>query len=75
MLTLRELRVKRDWTQDELAGFAGVGPQTVWRAEAGRAINKKTARALCKALEVSLEDVSGLNLYSAVQAHNKGVLR
>jgi transcriptional regulator with XRE-family HTH domain len=75
MPTLRELRVKRNWRQKDLAGAAGLGHQTVWRAESGLAINEGTAQALCLALNVSLEEVAGIKLYSAVQVRNRRALQ
>lgn len=71
MATIRELRLKQDISQGTLAVLAGVGSQTIWRAEAGQAIRKSNALAICQALNVSLEEVEGIKLFSAVQAQNR----
>lgn len=71
MPTIRDLRLRRDWPQSYLAFLSGVGTQTIWRAEAGRPIRKVNALAICKALEVALDQVEGIELYSAVQTQNR----
>ena len=57
MPTLRELRVRQDLSQSQLAVLAGVGEQTIWRAEAGRAIKREIARAICQALGTEPDQV------------------
>jgi len=68
MPTIRELRLKRGLSREALAVSAGVGTQTVMRAEKGAGIRKASALAICRALDVSLEQVSGLVTFSAVNA-------
>lgn len=71
MPTIRELRLKHGWSREYLAVSAGVGSQTVSRAEAGEAIRKANALAICRALGVGLDQVEGLNLFSAVHVQNR----
>lgn len=71
MPSIRELRVRRDISQETLARSANVGSQTIWRAEAGRPIRRESALAICQALGVSLSQVEGLQLFSAVQSQNR----
>lgn len=71
MPNIRELRVRQDLSQSALAALAGVSKQTIFRAEAGRPIHRVVAQAICQALQVSLDQVEGINLFSAVQAHNR----
>ena len=59
---LKELRQKRDWTQQELAKRAGVPYMTVWRAEAHthRYPRVDIAKRLAEALGVSLDRLCGM---------------
>ena len=46
-------RARRDWTQAELAGRAGVSPSTVALAETGRAkVRARTLYRIAQALEL-----------------------
>ena len=71
MPTIRDLRLKRGWSREYLAVSAGVGSNTIARAEAGEAIRKANAIAICNALGVALDQVEGISLFSAVQAQNR----
>lgn len=75
MPSARELRVKLDIPQEELAKRAGVSYRTIHRWEKGEAVRRDIALKIAGALGVDLDTISGVNLYSAVQARNKGVLR
>lgn len=58
MERLRELRVRRFWTQQDLAARAGVPWQTLQRWETGRAQPRpRSLRRLCAALAVDLGEL------------------
>ena len=67
-MTLRELRVNLGWTQNQLAQEAGISPGIAKRAEDGKPIQPKTAKAIADALskaygrEIKPTDVAGLNI-------------
>ena len=71
MPTIRELRLRQGMSQEALAVSAGVGSQTVRRAENGGAIRKISALAICRVLNVSLDQVEGLSVLSAAQWQNR----
>ncbi len=51
-MTLRDLRLRRGWSQEQLAGASGVSVRTVQRVEGGRPAGLATAAALAEALGV-----------------------
>ena len=53
-MIVRKLRLKRGWTQSELAEMAGVTPRTIQRIEGGQIPGLETARALAAVFEVEL---------------------
>ncbi|MAQ99766.1 MAG: XRE family transcriptional regulator [Oceanospirillaceae bacterium] len=53
-MIVRKLRLKRGWTQSELAEMAGVTPRTIQRIERGQIPGLETARALAAVFEVDL---------------------
>lgn len=60
MDTLRSLRIKKGWTQLDLAYHAHLTPSTVSRLERGwQAPNLATVLALAMALDVPMERLSG----------------
>lgn len=68
MPTPYDLRVSRDWTQGQLAEKAEVSTATISRMERGELIYKNNFLAICRALDATPEEVTGVNIYSAVQA-------
>lgn len=58
-MTLREARLHRNWTQEELAARSGVEQATISNLETGRVQSPTwdTVSRLCKALRVKPEDV------------------
>lgn len=54
---LRELRLRRLLTQEDLAKKSGVGVTTIIRVEAGREGRISTLRRLAAALDVSPEEL------------------
>lgn len=56
-MTIRELRLLRGWSQEQLAERSGLSVRTVQRVERGRPPGLATAQALARALDVALDDV------------------
>jgi tetratricopeptide (TPR) repeat protein/transcriptional regulator with XRE-family HTH domain len=52
---LRKLRRNQGWSQEELAGRAGVGVDAIVRAEGGRRISGDSAQCIAAALRVTVE--------------------
>lgn len=67
-MTLREYRVNLGWSQNQLAVAAGISPSIAKRAEDGKPVQPKTAKALADALskaygrEIQPTDIAGLNI-------------
>ena len=53
---LKEMRVSRSWTQEQLAEAAGIHPRTLQRVESLGVGSKSTLQALARALEVEVGD-------------------
>ncbi|KRE61647.1 DUF805 domain-containing protein [Nostocoides sp. Soil756] len=51
-MSLRELRLRRGWSQERLADVSGVSVRTIQRIEGGRPPGSTTAAALADALQV-----------------------
>lgn len=56
---LREYRLRRAWSQEQLADIAGVSPRTVQRLEQGRPAALETLKALAAVLEVDVSLLRG----------------
>jgi transcriptional regulator with XRE-family HTH domain len=56
---LREWRLRRLLTQEELAEKAGVGVTTIVRIEAGQGARISTLRKLAQALDITAEQLMG----------------
>lgn len=52
---LRELRLARHWSQDQLADLSGLNLRTIQRLESGAKISTESLRALAAVLEVPVE--------------------
>lgn len=57
MLRIREIRLERGLTQENLAYAAGLTVKTVIRAEQGAGVNERTLRKIAKALGVEPGDL------------------
>src|SRR5687768_16431960 len=51
---LRALRDSRGWSQEELAARAGIGVDTIYRAEGGKRVRGESARAIAAAVDVTV---------------------
>lgn len=54
---LRELRLARQWSQDQLAALSGLNLRTIQRLESGAKISSESLRALAAVLEVPVESL------------------
>lgn len=54
---IRARRKRRCWSQEHLAGAAGINARTFQRAEEGRGISPETVLAIAAALDVSASDL------------------
>lgn len=68
MTTIREYRLARNWSQADLAAHSGLSVPAISRLERGQPITITTLKLVCQALEISREQVTGVNIHSAVQA-------
>lgn len=71
MPTFSEIRVSQNLSQARVAELAGVSIATVNRAENGHAIQPDKFKAMCGVVGVSPNEVTGVIVYSAVQAAAK----
>lgn len=75
---LREMRIARQWSQEQLARLSGLNLRTIQRLESGAKISIESLRALAAVFEVSAESllVSGpAPSQSAIKAMREGVVR
>ena len=56
-IRLRELRLARQWSQEQLATLSGLNLRTVQRLESGAKISNESLRALAAVLEVPAESL------------------
>jgi transcriptional regulator with XRE-family HTH domain len=56
-IRLRELRLARQWSQDQLAALSGLNLRTIQRLESGAKISNESLRALAAVLEVPAESL------------------
>ena len=54
---LRELRLARQWSQDQLAALSGLNLRTIQRLESGAKISSESLRALAAVLEIPAESL------------------
>lgn len=54
---LKELRLGRQWSQDQLAALSGLNLRTIQRLESGAKISTESLRALAAVLEVPAESL------------------
>lgn len=54
---LRELRLARQWSQDQLAALSGLNLRTIQRLESGAKISNESLRALSAVFEVPAESL------------------
>lgn len=67
MPTIRELRERMGWTQQDLASQAGVTAATIHRMEKGRPVQKTTLKLVLQALRVSTGEVEAVKIVNRVK--------
>jgi len=53
--SLREARLKKGWSQQQLADFSGLSLSTIQRAESGKPIRIDSIQRLCECLQQTPE--------------------
>lgn len=67
---VRKERLRRNWKQQQLADFAGIGLSTVERVEAGKPIGLDTVQKLCACLGKSAEELGLFKVQSETSQIN-----
>ena len=55
-MTVRKLRLKRAWSQEQLAQFSGLSIRTIQRIERGQKAGLESLKSLAAVFEVELEE-------------------
>ncbi|HNV42944.1 MAG TPA: DUF805 domain-containing protein [Ornithinibacter sp.] len=71
-MSLRDLRLRRGWSQEHLAEASGVSVRTIQRIEGGQPPSPFTVGALATALDVAPEAVSGASAHPGVDDRPRG---
>lgn len=66
-MTIREARLARGWSQEELAYRSLVSFGTVNRLENGHPVSIQSLRRVCQALEIDPQSVEGVNIAPRVK--------
>jgi len=66
---IKELRIKRAWSQDVLATISGIHVRTVQRVERGRSAAPDTLKALANAFEIDVADLGQAKKAPPTAAH------
>src|SRR5690349_5755006 len=72
---LRTERLRKGWTQQQLADFAGISLSTVERAERGEAIRVDCIQRLCTRLSKTPEELGLLKINEKVVESNHNLKR
>ena len=56
-MTVRKLRLKRAWSQEQLAQFSGLSIRTIQRIERGQKAGLESLKSLAAVLEVELDEL------------------
>ena len=67
-IRIRKLRIRRGWTQEQLAEIAGVSTRSIQRAERGSAASLETLRALAGAFEIEIAELLAAEANGAASA-------
>lgn len=74
---IKELRLARQWTQEQLSQLSGLNLRTIQRIESGAKISNESLRSLAAVFEVSIESLLASELKpeeAALNAMRKGML-
>ncbi|MCC4591117.1 helix-turn-helix domain-containing protein [Xanthomonas campestris pv. cannae] len=66
-MVTQKFRLKRGWSQQQLADISGISLRTIQRLEAGAKPSLETLRSLAAVFEVSIEDLGGADMATAEQ--------
>lgn len=58
-MSIQKMRLKRGWSQQQLADVSGLSLRTVQRLESGRAPSLESLKSLASVFEISVEDLQG----------------
>lgn len=61
-MTLRQIRENQGLSVEQLAHLANVHLQTVYRIEQGKPVSRVYVARVCRALNVDITQVEGLNI-------------
>ena len=56
-MIVRKLRLKRAWSQEQLAQFSGLNIRTIQRIERGQKAGLESLKSLAAVFEIELEDL------------------
>ena len=57
LLKLSSVMEDQCWTQEGLAAKAKLSTRTIWTAQKGQSVSAVTARAICKAVGLKIEEL------------------
>src|SRR5947199_9845436 len=72
---LRTERLRRGWTQQQLADFAGISLSTVERAEKGESIRVDCIQRICECLSKTSDELGLLKIAERALESNNSVKR
>lgn len=70
MPTIREIRESKGLSQTDLAVKSGVSIGTIGRIERQEPVQKSTVILVCQALNISPDNVEGVNIVNRVASRN-----
>jgi len=56
-MTIKELRLKKGWTQEDLARHSGLSARTIQRAESEKSISSESMKCLAAVFEISIHSL------------------
>jgi len=72
-ILLKQLRMHKKWSQEDLASISNLGIRTIQRAEAGRDISLETAKTLASVLEFELVDLEIKEDHKVMEKNKNGI--
>ena len=59
-MSMKSLRLDRNWSQEQLAQISGLNVRTIQRVEKGEAVGLETMKSLAAVFEMSLDELKGV---------------
>lgn len=56
-MTIRELRLNKGWTQEDLARHSGLSARTIQRVESGKSIGSESMKCLAAVFDISINSL------------------